>query len=172
VNPASSSSDGELARKAVDRAGGLCCLCGRPCKPEDARRHSEPGPFGDSPNNFAAICRFCRAWVDEGAPAPARYIVHLWQGPRVWMRHLQRALFGLFLGLVALVSVAYAAIAALVLYDAHDGGPWHVLGAGVLLVFVFVLGGALLRGGFRHAPEPQRVHHSFDAQTLNIRDGH
>jgi hypothetical protein len=153
----------ELARKAVDRAAGLCCLCGRPCKAEDARRHSEPGPFGDSPNNFAAMCRFCRKWVDEGGPPPARYIVHFWQGPRVWMRRLQRGLFGLFLGLVAIVGVAYAAIAAFVLYDALDGGPWQLLGAGVLLVFLFVVGGVLLRGGFGRAPEPQRVHHSFDS---------
>jgi hypothetical protein len=158
----------ELARKAVDRAGGLCCLCGRPCKAEDARRHSEPGAFGDSPNHFAAMCRFCRKWVDEGGPPPARYIVHVWHGPRVWMRRVQRALFGLFLALVAIVSAAYVAIAALVLFDALDGGPWQLLGAGVLLVFIFVLGGVLLRGGFGRETLLQRVHHSSDPQTLII----
>ena len=160
----------ELAKKAVDRAGGSCCLCGRPCKAEDARRHSEPGPYGDSPNNFAAMCRLCRKWVDEGGPAPARYIVHVWHGPGVWMRRVQRALFGLFLGLVAVASVAYAAIAVLVLIDALDGGPWQLLGVGVLLVFLFVIGGVVLRGFYGRETLLQRVHHSSDPQTLIIRN--
>jgi hypothetical protein len=162
MSPASPLPNAELARKAVDRAAGLCCLCGRPCKAEDARRHSEPGPFGDSPNHFAAMCRHCRAWVDEAGPAPARYIVHLWHGPGPWMRRVQRGLFGLFLALVAAVALVYAALTALVLYDALDGGPWQVLGAGVLLVFVLTLGGMLLRGFYGRTPEPQHVHHTFD----------
>lgn len=170
MSPAPRLPDAELARKAVDRAGGLCCLCGRPCKPGDARRHSEPGFYGDSANHFAAMCRHCRAWVDQGGPAPARYIVHVWHGPRPWLRRLQRALFGLLLGLVAVVALAYVAIAGVVLYDALDGGPWQLLGTGVLLAFLLIGGGVLLRGGFGRVPERQHVHHSFDPQTLNIRD--
>jgi len=160
-----------LARRAVDRAGGLCCICGRPCRSSDTRRHSEPGPFGDSSNNFAAMCPLCRKWVDDGGPAPARYVVHFWHGPRAWLRRLQRLLFALFLILVATASAAFVAVAAVVLVAAVDGGPWQLLGAGVLLLFLFVVGGVLLRGGFGHRPEPERVHHTFDPQTLNIRDG-
>lgn len=151
-----------LARKAVDRAGGLCCICGRPCGPTDVRRHSEPGPFGDSSNNFAAMCHLCRKWVDNGGPQPARYVIHFWEGPQVWMRRIQRVLFGLFLGLVVIVSAAYMSITALVLVDALDSGPWQLLGAGVLLAFVLLIGGALLRGGFGRPQPSQHIHHSFD----------
>jgi hypothetical protein len=137
--------DPALARKAVERAGGLCCLCGRPCRPVDARRHSGPGAFGDSPANFAPMCPACRAWVDEGGPPPARYVVHVWQGPRAWVRHLQRALFGVFAAVVAVVAAGYVALVALVLYGASRGGVWDAIGATLFLLLLLVVGAAVFR---------------------------
>lgn len=78
------------------------------------------------------------------------------------MRRIQRVLFGLFLGLVVIVSAVYMSITALVLVDAVDSGPWQLLGAGVLLAFVLLVGGALLRGGFSRPQPSQHIHHSFD----------
>jgi hypothetical protein len=171
VPAASAPSDPALARKAVERSGGLCCLCGRPCRPTDARRHSEPGAFGDSPANFAPMCPACRAWVERAGPAPSRYVVHVWLGPGVWMRRLQRGAFASVLALVGVTCLGYLGVVGYVLYHAARNGPWHVLGAGLLLIFVLGAAAGVLRElRARRGGPAHRIHHTFDPQTVHVRE--
>lgn len=167
---ATPAADRPRMAKAVARHGGLCCLCGRPCGPEDARRHSEPGAFGDGPQNFAAMCRLCRAWLDQGGPAPARYVVHLRHGPGTGLHRLQRAASGLLLVLLVATGLGYLAAVGYVLHHAAEGGPWHVLGAGMLIVATMMVAGGVVRGWRGERPPVQRVHHTFEAQIVEVRE--
>lgn len=152
---------------AVARGCHACALCGRPCKPEEARRHTEPGAFGDGPEHFAPVCYVCQTWLAHaasGGPLPARYVAHLYEGGRLRRRVRLLAHAG-FLAVLAMVYAALGALAAAALWGvARD--PIHVLMAGILalwLLWVLRCAAAALTGGLREPDLPSYIRDSARA---------
>jgi hypothetical protein len=159
----------ELMRQAVIRDGHRCSICGRPCSEQEARRHSEPGAFGDSSMNFAAMCYGCQTWLAHGGAKPAQYITHIYDRSEA-RRRLHKAIDN---GMVVLVIGAYlsfAAFAVVVIYSTPIN-TFATLGSGLLIFFLIAIGNAVLDGFMdrrRNAPIVRPVHRQFGEQTAHL----
>lgn len=160
------TDDLDLMAQAVQRDGGYCVVCGCPCGPQDARRRIDPGPAGDGPMNFVAMCGGCRGFLGGKLPPPARYIAHIYDAGR-FRRSLRKfaslALAALFLG-------AYFVLCGIVGYLLRLGvsSPLQALASAVLILFLFAISFRIYHGIWGETEEPpvQRVHHTFDPQRV------
>jgi hypothetical protein len=157
----------ELIRQAVIRDGHRCSICGRPCSEKEARRHSEPGAFGDSSMNFAAMCYGCQTWLAHQGARPAQYIVHAYDRSKLQQQLrivADRAIVILFAG----TYTAFAVFAAAIIYwTPHN--VLTVLASCVLTFYLLHLGTTFLnafREGRRSAGSAPNVHPRFDEQTI------
>jgi hypothetical protein len=168
----------DILEAVVKRAASRCCICGRPCGRNDVWRHTEAGPFGDTPENFSAMCPDCVvAQVTKGA-APARYIVHTGpaddgrRGERLRRKAKLVMRYGA-LALACLTLASYGGMAGWLLYASRKS-IFDLMCAAGLLAALYLLT-CMIVGfwrGLRGLPaEPtQRVHHTFDEQSVTIRE--
>lgn len=161
----------ELMRDAVIRDGHHCSLCGRPCGEEEARRHSEAGPFGDSSRNFAAMCDGCQTWLAHEGVKPARYIVHVYDQTKA-RRRLRMVIHW---GGIASIIAFYSAVAVLggiaVLHAPRS--TYDIVGLFLLLILAIsvwrlVRQGALRLPGMGRRRPDLTVHHSYDTQHVRM----
>jgi hypothetical protein len=157
----------ELMRQAVIRDGHRCSICGRPCSEEEARRHSEPGAFGDSSMNFAAMCYGCQTWLAHEGAKPAQYITHIYDQTNL-RRQLRTVADRGIVTLFITTYVAYAIFAGIVIYwTPHN--VFTVLASCVLVFYLLHLGTSFLKGlreGRRSTSSGQQACSGFDAQTI------
>jgi hypothetical protein len=159
-----------LLKEAVSRGGYKCSICGAPCRDHEARRHTEPGPFGDSSLNFAPLCAACTTWLDGKAPPPARYLVHIHDAAR--LRRVLRKIIGYgAIGITLAAFGAFASLAGWIIYTTPHT-IWNAFGTALLLVLLLSMGGTLVSGllGRTRAPS-QTIHHTFDEQRVHVREG-
>lgn len=133
-----------LMRQAVLRDGGRCSICGRPCREEEARRHSEASTFGDSSLNFAAMCYACQTWLAHEGAKPAQYITHIYDRFKA-RQQLQRLIDKGLAIMVIGIYLSYTAFAAAVMYWTPRN-IFTVIASGALIFYLLYLGASLMAG--------------------------
>jgi hypothetical protein len=78
-------------------------------------------------------------------------------------------LSGLLLAAAGAAGAVYLGAVAVVLYEAPRGGPWGMLGAGFLLLFLLGAGLRVARG-FRGGEETGWADRGLDRRTLRVRE--
>jgi hypothetical protein len=158
----------ELIRQAVIRDGHRCSICGRPCSEEEARRHSEPGAFGDSSMNFAAMCYGCQTWLAHEGARPAQYITHIYDRSEVRLR-LRKIMDDGLAALIIGTYLVYSIFAAYIMYlTPHNA--FSVLASGITIFGLIYLGISILDGIRRGRANRQATKRAncFDGQALHM----
>lgn len=152
----------ELIRQAVIRDGHRCSICGRPCSEDEARRHSEPGAFGDSAMSFAAMCYACQTWLAHEGMKPAQHITHFYDASKArWT--LRRFSRGMRKVIIA-GSLTTFAIASIVIHQT----AWNaVVTASLLLLTAYSISTRIF-DAIRYPGPRLHVHHSHDQQSVNM----
>ena len=156
----------EMMAEAVARTDGHCVFCGGTCRSTDARRHSDPGPYGDSAANFAAMCVPCQQFFAGKAPAPARRVFHFYDASRARLALRRFWNVGLFALSVTVYSALWG-IAGLMLWHGIDS-PFKAFGTALLMLFLISLAYRITVLRDTHRPHTQTVHHTFDPQLVRV----
>lgn len=158
-----------VLKAAVERDGCKCVLCARPCGPDDAWRRAEPNAYGDTPDNFVAMCRECLPAQIGKAPPPARYIVHVHDTTP--LRRVTRKALGWGIAGLGLTSwLALAGIVGWLLMYATRGFGSHLLATASILALLMVALQVWLGWTGRAGPPVQRVHYTYGPQVVRMED--